>query len=102
VVKGTFDLIENGEARLAEQQPLATGDVAWEDGKGLRYPSDFAPFKPRCDVMLVGHVTAHNSVARVQLRVGDLTRTMAVIGDRKWERGAPTEPGVVDRIPLRW
>ncbi|MGZ3423653.1 MAG: DUF2169 family type VI secretion system accessory protein [Polyangiales bacterium] len=103
VVKGTFDLRRGEEATLSEVQELASGDLAFEDGKGVRYPSDFAPFKPRCDVTLVGHVSAHNTVARVKLGVGSLQRTLAVIGDRQWSRdGSATEPRLVDRIPLRW
>src|SRR5262245_40526143 len=62
VVKGTFQL-PNAEAvpELApEQVPLVMADeFTGEPGfSAPRYESDFAPFKPRCDVLLNGSAYA--------------------------------------------
>src|SRR5689334_15596354 len=60
VCKATFRL-EPGESRLAEEQDApADEDLSWDDGKAqsLHTPSDLVPFKPRADVLLVGHAFA--------------------------------------------
>ncbi|WP_437299639.1 DUF2169 domain-containing protein [Sorangium sp. So ce426] len=109
VVKGTFDLVPGAPAAIAADQELPGGDVHVDDdpAKSLRYPSDFAIFKPRADVLLVGH--AHrasdgDATALVRLRLGDaLDRSVAAVGPRRWDAlGAPTAPGTWDRIPLRF
>ena len=61
----------------------------------LRYPSDFALFKPAADVLLVGDAYApkrkakdvgsyEEGVAHVDFRLGNLRRRLAVFGERKW------------------
>ncbi|WP_437736746.1 DUF2169 domain-containing protein [Sorangium sp. So ce1335] len=109
VVKGTFDLVPGAPAAIAADQELPGGDVHVDDdpGKSLRYPSDFAIFKPKADVLLVGHAHsagAGDAAALVRLRLGDaLDRAVAAIGPRRWDAlGAPTAPGPWDRIPLRF
>ncbi|WP_438019731.1 DUF2169 domain-containing protein [Sorangium sp. So ce315] len=109
VVKGTFDLVPGAPAAIAADQELPGGDAHVDDDpeKSLRYPSDFAIFKPKADVLLVGHAHragAGDAAALVRLRLGDaLDRSVAAIGPRRWDAlGAPTAPEPWDRIPLRF
>src|SRR5690606_30497565 len=59
VVKGTFDLASGEPAKPAAEQELPLGPVPFDDNEeALRYPGDTAFFKPRCDVLVVGHAYA--------------------------------------------
>src|SRR3990167_8758975 len=75
LVKGTFRLRAGEEALLAEEQITLTGDEfeSEDPTKPLRYASDFAPFKPRTDVLLVGTCHSPNgrpvTNARVSLKI---------------------------------
>ena len=76
IVKGTFALDREGDARLvARQEPLSLDrESAKGDTDELDYASDFVPHKARADVLLVGH--AHSVVPleriRARLMVDDL------------------------------
>ncbi|MFO0756247.1 MAG: DUF2169 domain-containing protein [Byssovorax sp.] len=77
VLKATFCLDRDGEARLAEEQePLAGDQASAIDPDELLTATDFAPLKARADVLLVGHaVSAEPSTAiPVLFRVDGLTR----------------------------
>jgi uncharacterized protein YjbI with pentapeptide repeats len=108
IVKGTFTVGDDGALKLADAQDPPSGDVAYDDGTderpaSIRYPSDFAIFKPGADVTLVGHAyptDPKSGFAAVELRVGSLRRTVAVYGDRKW--GDEKHPAPFDKMPLRW
>src|SRR5688572_26383854 len=56
IVKGTFGMAHGETARLLDAQPPLSGDVFFDDDRdgSCRYPSDWAPYKPRADAMLVG------------------------------------------------
>ena len=92
VVKGTFQLPRPGEqvALAAEQTPLVDSDLfTGEPGfSAPLYESDYAPFKPRCDVLLNGSAYAPGGrQARrvtVSLRFGSLSKSFHVVGDRYW------------------
>jgi len=95
VVKGTFVIPGHGEpVRLADEQlPLVTADT-FVGAPGLSaplYEIDYAPTKPRCDVLLVGSAYAPHGrpVTRVEvgMRVGQIRKTFAVVGDRRWSLG---------------
>src|SRR5205823_8245313 len=97
VVKGTFTIPtdEKQEPKLAEEQvPLVMTDVfTGEPGfSAPLYENDFAPRKPRCDVLLNGSAYAPggNPTDRVtvSLRVGSLTKSFDVVGNRVWQAGA--------------
>jgi uncharacterized protein YjbI with pentapeptide repeats len=109
VIKGTFRLVHDGTAVLADQQLVPTGDEYDETNpaKPLRYPMDFAPFKPRADLFVSGCGHAPGGVPigglHVSFRVGSLTKSLAVIGDRFWEaRDRTTEPAPFTSMPLGW
>jgi hypothetical protein len=96
VVKGTFTIPAPGkEPKLAnEQAPLITADVfTGEPGLSAPlYESDYPPRKPRCDVMLNGSAYAPGGKptdrVTVSLRVGSLTKSFDVVGNRVWKAGA--------------
>jgi hypothetical protein len=92
VVKGTFQIPAGDEpVRLADEQlPLALADTfTGEPGfSATVYEADFAPRKPRCDVLLLG--SAYGSGGRpatrvsVGIRVGQVSKQFAVVGNRHW------------------
>jgi hypothetical protein len=93
-VKGTFAIDGGGGARLADvQAPLVSADVHWgEPGTtSIRYECDFAPFKPRADLMVLGHAVSPTGrpvdELMVTLEFGALRKAIRVSGDRHWERG---------------
>src|SRR5436190_1908506 len=60
VCKATYE-IRSGESRLAAEQEYPNDDENhWNDDphRSLYSPSDLIPFKPRADVLLVGHAFA--------------------------------------------
>lgn len=96
VVKGTFRIpTQSGETlRLdEEQQPLVMSDVYFgEPGLSApRYEAEFAPRKPRCDVLM--NATAYAPDGRpttrvtVGARIGSWSKSFDVVGDRVWEAG---------------
>jgi hypothetical protein len=94
VVKGTFKIPDNGgEATLApEQIPLVEADVfTGESGfSAPLYESDYAPYKPHCDVILNGSAYAPGGMparrVRVSLQVGSLSKSFDVVGNRVWKK----------------
>lgn len=94
VVKGTFTIPRAGvEAELApEQADLVMADeFSGEPGLGApTYESDFAPNKPRCDILLNGSAYAPGGHPAEQvdvgLRVGEMMKTFSVVGNRTWHR----------------
>lgn len=113
VVKGTF-AIEPGEAARpldAKDQPPLVGDHHWGDDPTatLRYPTDFAPFKPTCDTLLVGTFRAREEArrgGRVEFGVGKRTKALAIAGPRVWQSGVggavPSKPDSVGDVELRY
>ena len=96
VVKGTFLIPrhESEEAKLApEQVPLVTADVfTGEPGLSAPlYETDYAPRKPRCDVLLNGSAYAPGGKpterVTVKLRVGSMSKSFDVVGKRTWKGG---------------
>ena len=75
-----------------------------------RYESDFAYFKPRADLLLVGNCHApRGKQARwcpATFRAGEVSKTLTVFGDRRWERRGlswrTSEPELFRTMPLRY
>lgn len=89
IVKGTFDIHSGGLAKEAsEQLPVAYGDEFY-DGGSVKFESDVAPFKPRADIVLFGRAHAPDErevkMLDVSLCVGEISKTIRVIGDRQWQ-----------------
>jgi hypothetical protein len=97
-VKGTFLIPRAGKmAELApEQEKLVEADTfTGEPGFSAPvYETDYAPHKPRCDVLLNGSAYAPNGYpterVRVGLRVGSVTKVFDVVGNRAWRELAAT------------
>ena len=109
IVKGTFRLHSGEEPVLAEEQLPLTGDQfeSEDPSKPLRYASDFAPFKPRADVMLVGTCHSPNgSLAtdvRARLQVGPLEKILTIYGDcYRTKDGFHSDPIPFITMPLSW
>jgi hypothetical protein len=114
VVKGTFAIPRSGEEpRLAEEQaPLFEADVlTGEPGfSAPLYEIDFARRKPRCDVLLNGSAYAPGGQPAdrvpVSLRVGSLTKSLDVVGNRVWKAGAlylgATSPEPFTKMPISY
>lgn len=92
IVKATFTMPtqRDATATLAEQQqPLIEADEYYKgDITGsILFETDYVAYKPRADVVLVGHAYPRAGRARVvdvMLRVGRLRKTIRVFGDREW------------------
>lgn len=104
VAKGSFAFpSDEGPATWLEQQvPLLAADsFTGEPGvSATREESDYAPFKPRCDVLLQGSAYAPGGKpaprVSVGLRVGTLSKSFQVVGPRVWQKSLgrvlPSEP----------
>lgn len=91
VVKGTFGVGSDGQTRLADEQAgLVYADEHFGDpaATGTRYECDFAPVKPKAEVVVNGSAVSPSGhpVAGlpVALEVGGLRKQLAVFGDRVW------------------
>jgi hypothetical protein len=96
VIKGTFRLPRTTEEplHLAEEQlPLVMADT-FTGKPGFSaplYEVDFAPRKRRVDVLLIGSAYAPDGRPAkrvpVELRVNGITKSFAVVGNRRWQVG---------------
>jgi hypothetical protein len=115
VIKGTFTIPKRPkeEPVLAEKQvTLVDADVfSGEPGVSAPlYESDYAPRKPRCDVLLNGSAYAPGGKpadrVTVSLRVGSWQKSFDVVGDRVWNRGVllvtPTDPKPFTVMPISY
>jgi hypothetical protein len=114
VIKGTFIIAPRGGVpTLAKEQD----DFVFADtftGKpgfsAVVYECDFAPFKPRCDVLLVGSAHAPNgqpvTSLMVGMRLGAMTKGFEVVGDRHWTAGvagiAASSPKPFTSMPITY
>lgn len=112
VVKGAFRLSPDQISELLpdEEAGFPNGDVPLkdddEDHTEIRYPSDFAFYKPRADVALAGtcHPASDQPVSscRVTVQVGATSRSLLVTGDRWWGPDGMTDPVPFQTMPLTW
>jgi hypothetical protein len=114
VVKGTFRIPkDNRGPELAEQQVdlVMVDEFTGEPGfSAPKYESDFAPTKPRCDVLLNGsaYAPAGRPVTRVDvgLRVGAMAKFFSVVGNRFWKKDLfsihATEPTPFTVMPISY
>lgn len=109
LVKGTFDLVPDGPARLRDEGDPPLGDMPWDDDetRSNAYGSDYAIFKPKVDVTVVGSAYAPGGgapAAQVEMRFASIHRKIAVFGDRTWKkalvRTAMSEAQRFTRLPL--
>ena len=101
-----------GDLAWAAEPDLAAGHLHADDdpAKDLLYESDFAPLKPRADVLLLGTAYAPGGrpapTVDVSLRFGNLHKRLLAVGDRTWRRtliGTRTSaPEPFTKMPLRY
>ncbi|MCK6586897.1 MAG: DUF2169 domain-containing protein [Polyangiaceae bacterium] len=96
----------------APQQIPLHDDLFWDRNTAgsLYAPSDFAPQKPRADILLVGHAHAPGGAPvtslLARLRVGSFVKALHIDGDRVWTgapeglRPSPARPFIA--MPLRF
>jgi hypothetical protein len=109
-VRGTFSLAPGRELLLADaQEPVGDDRHDGDDPRrSLRAPSDLALYKPRADVVLVGSAYAPfrlpTEALIARLQVGELDKSIGVIGDRVWIDGPdgpePSAPQPFTSMPL--
>lgn len=96
VAKGTYGIPDHPNhppELLTEQVPLVTTDAfTGEPGfSAPLYESDFAPPKPRCDVLLQGSCYAPGGRpaphVEVAIQVDSLTKSFKVVGPRAYKAG---------------
>jgi uncharacterized protein YjbI with pentapeptide repeats len=116
IAKALLKLEHGKPSRIVtpEDPPFPIGDVNYGDDPegqaGPRYPSDYAPFKPAGDAMLVGHFHAPGGrpvqLSDVGFSVGNRSLRVAVLGRRIWapSRRWPTYEAAQPfaKLPLRW
>lgn len=112
-VKGTFNIpLAGNEPVLAgEQAPLVEAD-SFTGQPGFSapvYECDYAPVKPRCDVLLNGSAYAPGgrpcSRVTVSLEIGSVSKSFDVVGDRVWQSGllrATSRPDPFTVMPITY
>jgi hypothetical protein len=115
VVKGTFRIPDREDRAVepAEDQvpPVMCEVPTGEPGLSAPlYDIDFAPVKPRCDILLNGSAYAPGGKpaerVTVSLQVGSLVKSFDVVGHRAWRRGVlmvtPTDPEPFTVMPISY
>ena len=111
VVKASFSLKAQGLVVAEQQAPLIAADVYWgePDKTSLRVAGEFSLPKLATDVLLVGNAVApreNTRVAEASLKVGPLSKTLRLFGNRHWERTdmgwEASDPEIWEHMPLRW
>jgi hypothetical protein len=115
VVKATYAIPEDPakEPVLADEQvPLTEADeFTGEPGlSAIRYETDYAHRKPKCDVLLNG--SAYSPTGRptkrvdVEMSVGSVRKSFDVLGNRVWDRTLllthPTDPVPFESMPISY
>jgi hypothetical protein len=111
ICKATLELRPNVCVLAPEQEPPFDVDSHWNDdpNRSVVVPSDRAPFKPRADVVLVGHAYAPRQQAArsitTRLVVGEIDKSIEVWCNRsarKQPGGQIAEGPRLTQMPLTW
>lgn len=112
IVKGTFTITQEQPVAVADaQMPIAFGDEYYdpENGGCVKFESDIAPYKPRSDIVLLGHAyAAAGTLAAsvdVRLQVGNFKKALRIFGDRYWHCPAfraprASKPEPFEKMPI--
>lgn len=108
LVKGTWE-IRDGRLEPAAEAPWPVHLEPLETPYGT-FPGEVASRKPRTDVIVLGKAKAPRGESvrqmTVSLSVGSFRHSLAVFGDRVWERTAaglrPSEPRPFREMPIVW
>jgi hypothetical protein len=114
VMKATFTIPTDGTDPVPakEQAPLVEADV-FAGEPGLSAPlheCEFAPKKPKCDVILNGTAYAPDgkpaAVVPVMLQVGSMSKSFNVVGNRAWVKDVfswkATHPVPFVKMPISY
>lgn len=111
-LRATFTVVHAGPCEAAEPLSMThTVDGSWDEAQDkLQRLADHAPFKPRADVLVVGHAySPWETLVRgvhARVRVGDVSKAIRVTGDRvwRWKSGQwqVSDPKPFAKMPLRW
>lgn len=105
IVKATFN-ISSKWTLIDEQLPPQEEDIYWSepDKSSLKYASDFHTGKPATDIIMLGNAYAppDRQVQQmdVQLALGNIKKSVRVIGDREWREGRITQPKPFQSMPM--
>jgi hypothetical protein len=118
VLGATFLMKGDGQlTRAPEQAPLQMADEFYGEvnKSAVRRESDMAPFKPWCDVIVLGQAQAPGSRPQARFeagiritRKGDklLDKRLMITGPRYWKKGlfgwSLTRPEPITALPLRY
>jgi len=111
LVKRTYTLSRHGECIVADEQlPLCEEPEFNPDDPALLVrDSDLFPYKPRSDVIVMGHAYGYTGRRQFKavVRVGDATKQILVQGERRCTLTATgrlvfAAPDPVNRIPLSY
>ncbi|NND59591.1 MAG: DUF2169 domain-containing protein [Gammaproteobacteria bacterium] len=112
LVKGTFNLLDDGRAVAAEDQTAVNlAGEPWSEAplSSFRYEPEIALCKPATDVVLIAHaVGGEQPVTQmdVGIKVGPVQKLARVFGDRFWvyTHGRVTLSSIqpIQQIPLTW
>jgi hypothetical protein len=111
--KGTFLIKPDGTTVVADEQeevlpfPKHFGDP---QTTSLKYECDLDYTKPTTDVLLHGHAHAPGgkpaTEVDVTMKVGPITKTLHVSGDRSWKQGTLglrlTDPEPFEKMPITY
>lgn len=112
MVKASFDILPDGALELTAKQP----EIEWADvfagepgASSVLYESDATWGRTGTDVALIGYAYPRRAGDRqvdVGVRVAQLTKTLRVFGDRRWETtlSGPriSPPAAFERVPIVW
>lgn len=108
-VKCTFDIMPDGSAQVAADQPpvLRMPEHFGEPGKSsIKYENDLVLTKKTTDIIVVGHAYAPNGRPVTQLdvgfSVGPVTKSLLVTGDREWGISGRSGPLPFVKMPLTY
>jgi uncharacterized protein YjbI with pentapeptide repeats len=98
---------------FADEPDLLCGDVEFKpnEGKGIYYNSDFAPFKPSTDILLQACAYSPNAKPTVScqigVKVGNMAKHLMVWGERVWLNTTdgghiPSDPIPFTRMPVHY
>jgi uncharacterized protein YjbI with pentapeptide repeats len=111
IVKALYRLESDRISELLEGElAYPTGDIpiSDDDRSEIKYESDFAHYKPRADLLLVGkcHPPGGQPAAYcpVTFRVGNQERTIYAFGDRLWDSASSRmpDPAPFTEMDLTW
>ncbi len=106
MVSATFNI--GRKWTLVDEQISPRGeDEYWSDDphtSSVKYASDFHIGKPATDIVMLGHARAPQgkkiSQLDVNLRVGQVSKSVRVFGDRQWQRGLMSSSQLFESMPL--